>query len=181
VNKRQEDRRQAVEANGISGAPTHLFRDWSDIAAAIGRTRSDYLGLARQDAPDAARDAGLETRMLDLPMLGGVLWRGDLRDDRLNFVVEEGTVIRAAVFDRPRAYPGISRPRFCVVTSHEPAGKGRTARAIWCRPVSISRPVVLPVPPAIRLPMSSGGRCSRSGVTTIDGLVRRKLVRKGSE
>ena len=74
MNKRQEDRRQAVEANGISDAPTHLFSDWFDIAAAKGRTRSDYLGLARQAALDAARDAGFETRVLDLPMIGGVLW-----------------------------------------------------------------------------------------------------------
>jgi hypothetical protein len=58
---------------------------------------------ARQDALDAARDAGLETRLLDLPVIGDVVWRDDLRNDRLNFVVDDGTVTRAAVFDAPSA------------------------------------------------------------------------------
>jgi hypothetical protein len=69
--------------SGISDAPTHLFSDWFDIAAAKGRTRSDYLGLARQAALDAARDAGFETRVLDLPMIGGVLWSSGAASDPL--------------------------------------------------------------------------------------------------
>ena len=68
------------------------------MADAMGRTRSEYLGLSRQDALDAARDAGFETRVLDLPVIGAVGWRDDLRSDRLNLVIDRGTVIRAAVF-----------------------------------------------------------------------------------
>jgi hypothetical protein len=97
VSKRQEDRHRAVEVGGINEPPTHLFSDWFDRAAAMGQTRSEYVGLARQDALDAARDAGFETRVLDLPVIGDVLWRGDLQGDPLNLAVEEGTVIRAAV------------------------------------------------------------------------------------
>jgi hypothetical protein len=98
VSKRQEDRHLAAEDGGINEQPTHLFRDWFDMADAMGQTRSEYVGLARQDALDAARDAGFETRVLDLPAIGDVLWRADLQGNRLNLVVDDGTVIRAAVF-----------------------------------------------------------------------------------
>jgi hypothetical protein len=67
------------------------------MADALGQTRSEYVGQSRQDALDAAHDAGFETRVLDLPVAGDVLWRGGFRGDRLNLVVEDGTVIRAAV------------------------------------------------------------------------------------
>jgi hypothetical protein len=69
-----------------------------DMADAMGQTRSEYVGLARQDALDTARDAGFETRVLDLPVIGDVVWRDDLRSNRLNLVVDAGSVIRAAVF-----------------------------------------------------------------------------------
>jgi hypothetical protein len=36
--------------------------------------------------------------VLDLPVTGDVLWRGGFRNDRVNLVVVDGTVIRAAVF-----------------------------------------------------------------------------------
>jgi hypothetical protein len=68
------------------------------MADAMGQTFSEYVGQSRQDALDAAHDAGFETRVLDLPVTGDVLWRDDLRNDRLNLVVADGTVIRAAVF-----------------------------------------------------------------------------------
>jgi hypothetical protein len=68
------------------------------MAAAMGRTRPEYVGLARREALDAACNAGFETRVLDLPATGDVAWRDDLRSDRLNLVVDDGTVIRAAVF-----------------------------------------------------------------------------------
>jgi len=68
------------------------------MADAMGQTRSEYMGQSRQDALDATHDAGFETRVLDLPGTGDVLWRDDLRTDRLNLVVNDGTVIRAAVF-----------------------------------------------------------------------------------
>jgi hypothetical protein len=64
----------------------------------MGLTRSEYVGLARQDALDAASDAGFETRVLDLPVIGDVVWRGDLQSNRLNVVVDDGAVIRAAAF-----------------------------------------------------------------------------------
>jgi hypothetical protein len=67
------------------------------VAEATGHSRPEYLGLARQDALDAARDRGLDIRVLDLPVRE-VTWRDDLRGDRLNLVVEDGRVIRAAVF-----------------------------------------------------------------------------------
>jgi hypothetical protein len=68
------------------------------MAAAMGRTHPEFVGLARQHALDAARDAGFETRVLDLPVTGVVVWRDDLRSDRLNLAVDDGTVIQAAVF-----------------------------------------------------------------------------------
>jgi hypothetical protein len=74
------------------------FRDRFDIADAMGQTRSEYVGQSRRDALDPAHDGGFETRMLDLPVTGDVLWRDDLRSDRLNLVVDNGTVIRAAAF-----------------------------------------------------------------------------------
>jgi hypothetical protein len=37
------------------------------------------VGLNRQDALDAARNAGFETRVLGLPVIGDVLWRDDLQ------------------------------------------------------------------------------------------------------
>lgn len=77
---------------------TYVFRDWFDMADALGQTRSEYVGRSRQDALDAAHDAGFETRVLDLPVTGDVLWRGGFRNDRVNLVVVDGTVIRAAVF-----------------------------------------------------------------------------------
>jgi hypothetical protein len=98
VSKRQEDRHWAAEAGGINEPTTHLFRDRFDMADAMGRTRPEYVGLARQDALDAACDAGFETRVLDLPVIGDVVWRDDLRSNRLNLVVDDGTVVRAAVF-----------------------------------------------------------------------------------
>jgi len=64
----------------------------------MGQTRSEYVGLARQDALDIARDAGFETRVLDLLVTGDVVWRDDILSNRLNLVVDDGTVIRAAVF-----------------------------------------------------------------------------------
>jgi hypothetical protein len=90
----------SLEESGavFNDSPIHPFRRHFDMAAAMGRTRTEYVGLARQAALDAARDAGLETRVVDLPVSGVVVWRGDLRSDRLNLVVDEGTVIRAAVF-----------------------------------------------------------------------------------
>jgi Phage integrase family len=82
-----------------AGEPrTYLFRDRFEMADAMGQTRSEYVGQSRQDALNAAHDAGFETRVLDLPVTGDVLWRDDLRNDRLNVVVADGTVIRAAVF-----------------------------------------------------------------------------------
>jgi hypothetical protein len=78
--------------------PTQPFSRYFDVADAMGRTGAEYVGLVRQDALDAASDAGFETRVLDLPVIGDVVWRDDLRSDRLNLVVEDGTVIRAAVF-----------------------------------------------------------------------------------
>jgi hypothetical protein len=78
--------------------PTQTFSRHFDMADAMDRTGPEYVGLARQDALDAASDAGFETRVLDLPAIGDVVWRDDLRSDRLNLVVEDGTVIRAAVF-----------------------------------------------------------------------------------
>jgi hypothetical protein len=98
VRRRHEDRHPATEAGAINERPTHLFSDRFDVADAMGQTRSEYVGLTRQDALDAARDAGLETRVLDLPVIGDVVWRDDLRNNRLNLVVDAGTVIRAAVF-----------------------------------------------------------------------------------
>jgi hypothetical protein len=68
------------------------------MADAMGQMFSEYVGQSRQDALDAAHDAGFESRVLDLPVTGDVLWRDDLRNDRLNLVVADGTVIRAAVF-----------------------------------------------------------------------------------
>jgi hypothetical protein len=78
--------------------PSHPFSRHFDMADAMGRTGSEYVGLARQDALDAASDAGFEIRVLDLPVIGDVFWRDDLRSDRLNLVVEDGTVIRATMF-----------------------------------------------------------------------------------
>jgi hypothetical protein len=86
-------------SRGAGEPRTYVFRDWFDRADAMGQTRSEYVGQSRQDALDAAHDAGFKTRVLDLPVAGDVLWRGDLRNDRLNLVVADETVIRAAVFD----------------------------------------------------------------------------------
>jgi hypothetical protein len=69
------------------------------MADVLGQTRSEYVGQSRQDALDAAHDAGFETRVLDLPVKGDVLWRGGFRNDRVNLVVVDGSVIRAAVFN----------------------------------------------------------------------------------
>lgn len=71
------DRHRVTEAGGINEQPTHPFRDRLDLADAMGQTRSEYVGLARQDALDIARVAGFETRVLDLPATGDVVWRDD--------------------------------------------------------------------------------------------------------
>jgi hypothetical protein len=98
VSRRHVDRHRATEAGAINEQPTHPFRDRFDLADAMGQTRSEYVGLARQDALDIARDAGFETRVLDLLVTGDVVWRDDILSNRLNLVVDDGTVIRAAVF-----------------------------------------------------------------------------------
>jgi hypothetical protein len=98
VSKRQEDGHRAAKAGGIKEPTTYLFRDRFDLADAMGLTRSEYVGLARQDALDAASDAGFETRVLDLPVIGDVVWRDDLQSNRLNLVADDGAVIRAAAF-----------------------------------------------------------------------------------
>jgi hypothetical protein len=89
---------QRVPAQCVAIHPLIRARRHFDMAAAMGRTRTEYVGLARQDALDAGRDAGFETRVLDLPASGVVAWRDDLRSDRLNLGVDDGTVIRATVF-----------------------------------------------------------------------------------
>lgn len=60
--------------------------------------RPRFVGLALKEAEDLARDEGLVLRVLELPVPAVVVWRDDLRADRLNLVVEDGRVMQAAVF-----------------------------------------------------------------------------------
>jgi len=57
-----------------------------------------FVGLARDSAETLARDEGLTTRVLELPVTGKVAWRADRKTNRVNLVVENSRVIRAAVF-----------------------------------------------------------------------------------
>jgi hypothetical protein len=59
---------------------------------------AQFVGLSRRDAEALAREQGFATRVLDLPVTEQVAWRADRRADRLNLVVQDGRVIRAAVF-----------------------------------------------------------------------------------
>jgi hypothetical protein len=61
----------------------------------------EFVGLSRSDAIEAARARGLaeSMRILDLgPGHGIQRWHMDLRPTRLNIVVQEGTVVAAALF-----------------------------------------------------------------------------------
>ena len=61
----------------------------------------ELVGLSRSDAIEAARGRGLaeSMRILDLgPGHGIQHWNMDLRPNRLNIVVQEGTVVAAALF-----------------------------------------------------------------------------------
>jgi hypothetical protein len=71
----------------------HPFDRWF-----VGDDRPRFVGLSRDEAEERARNEGLATRVLELPATGSVLWRGDLRSDRVNLVVEAGRVIPAQVF-----------------------------------------------------------------------------------
>lgn len=74
--------------------PTYPFEDWFDL----GDERPRFVGLRRDEAESQARDEGLATRVLDISVKRQVGWQADRRPNRLNLVVEDGRVIRAAVF-----------------------------------------------------------------------------------
>lgn len=58
-----------------------------------------FVGLTREQAETAARAEGFgQTRTVELPLTGSVLWHSDRRADRVNFIVEGGRVVRAAIF-----------------------------------------------------------------------------------
>jgi hypothetical protein len=77
--------------------PLDIFERW-----ASGHPRCpEYVGLSRSDAIEAARRNGQTEgmRILDLgPGHGSQRWTMDLRPNRLNIAVREGTVIAAAPF-----------------------------------------------------------------------------------
>jgi hypothetical protein len=77
---------------------SYPFENMFDLADALGDESPRFVGLGREEAEELARAEGLATRMLELPVAGSVAWRADRRPDRLNLVVRDGCVIRAAVF-----------------------------------------------------------------------------------
>ena len=64
----------------------------------IGRQCPNYVGLTREEAEYHARDEGFEARIVEVPVQGRVGWHMDHRSDRINFIVDNGVVIRAAIF-----------------------------------------------------------------------------------
>ncbi len=58
----------------------------------------EFVGLDRSEAEDLARRDGLSVRVLELPAADQPAWTADRRSTRVNFVVEHGRVIRAAIF-----------------------------------------------------------------------------------
>lgn len=58
----------------------------------------EFVGLDRGEAEDLARHDGLTVRVLELPAADQAAWTADRRSNRVNFVVEHGRVIRAAIF-----------------------------------------------------------------------------------
>jgi hypothetical protein len=56
-----------------------------------------FVGLTREQAETAARAEGWQTRTVELPTSGPVFWHADRRPDRVNFIVKQGRVVRAAI------------------------------------------------------------------------------------
>jgi hypothetical protein len=64
-----------------------------------GAARPDLIGVSRAEAEQVARDEGLQVRAVEIPLTERrVVWHSDHRGHRLNLVIEDGRVIRAAVF-----------------------------------------------------------------------------------
>jgi hypothetical protein len=65
----------------------------------LGEDCPRFIGLTRERAEMAARAEGLrQMRTVELPTSGPVVWHDDLRRDRVNFIIEQGRVVRAAIF-----------------------------------------------------------------------------------
>jgi hypothetical protein len=58
-----------------------------------------YVGMARDEARAAAISNGItQVRVLEVPTPPGTEWTADLRPNRLNLMIVEGRVVRAAFF-----------------------------------------------------------------------------------
>jgi hypothetical protein len=76
--------------------PLNIFERWAEghprCPEFVGKSRSDAIETARQTAQAE------NMRIMDLDLEQPSRWTMDLRPDRLNIVVREGTVIAAALF-----------------------------------------------------------------------------------
>ena len=58
-----------------------------------------YVGMSRQEARSAASSDGVaEIRVMEIPLRSNTAFTADLRPHRLNLLVVEGRVVRAAFF-----------------------------------------------------------------------------------
>jgi hypothetical protein len=73
---------------------SYPFKTWFDS----GDPRSEFVGLTREAAEARATREELSLRILELPLVGHVGWRADRRSNRVNLLVSDGRVIRAAIF-----------------------------------------------------------------------------------
>jgi len=58
-----------------------------------------YIGMGRDEAQAAATSNGIaQVRVLEVPVPPGSAWTADFRPGRLNLMIAEGRVVRAAFF-----------------------------------------------------------------------------------
>ncbi len=85
---------QSVRVPNDESPPPHSFLHKFDRHENLPQ----FVGLSRKEAEDLAREQGFATPVLELPVTEQVAWRAERRADRLNLVVQDGRVIRTAVF-----------------------------------------------------------------------------------
>jgi hypothetical protein len=81
-------------STGGSNVADNPFERWFDS----GDLRPEFVGLGQEEATARAQREGLSIRAIDLRGTDDVAWSADWRADRVNLLISDGRVLRAAIF-----------------------------------------------------------------------------------